>query len=124
MIHRFHRWTQIQTEDRVRNPFWPPPVFGSVSLLICVHLRNRWIIAASGPGADVADSPQADADRKFGYWAGHLVVVGSMIGAGILTTSGYTLRDTGNPTALLGLWTLGGLLALCGAVTVAELERI
>jgi APA family basic amino acid/polyamine antiporter len=69
----------------------------------------------------VSDSAQADADRKFGYWAGHLVVVGSMIGAGILTTSGYTLRDTGNPTALLGLWTLGGLLALCGAVTVAEL---
>jgi APA family basic amino acid/polyamine antiporter len=69
----------------------------------------------------VPDSPQADTDRKFGYWAGHLVVVGSMIGAGILTTSGYTLRDTGNPTALLGLWTLGGLLALCGAVTVAEL---
>jgi APA family basic amino acid/polyamine antiporter len=69
----------------------------------------------------VSDSSQADADRKFGYWAGHLVVVGSMIGAGILTTSGYTLRDTGNPTALLGLWTLGGLLALCGAVTVAEL---
>jgi len=59
--------------------------------------------------------------RKFGYWAGHFVVVGSMIGAGILTTSGFILRDTGNPTALLALWTLGGLIALCGAVTVAEL---
>lgn len=69
----------------------------------------------------MADTPQADADRTFGYWAGHLVVVGSMIGAGILTTSGYTLRATGNPSALLGLWALGGLLALCGAVTVAEL---
>lgn len=69
----------------------------------------------------MADTPQADADRPFGYWAGHLVVVGSMIGAGILTTSGYTLRDTGNPAALLGLWAVGGLLALCGAVTVAEL---
>jgi APA family basic amino acid/polyamine antiporter len=59
--------------------------------------------------------------RQFGYWAGHFVVVGSMIGAGILTTSGFILRDTGNPTALLALWTLGGLIALCGAVTVAEL---
>jgi APA family basic amino acid/polyamine antiporter len=59
--------------------------------------------------------------RRFGYWAGHLVVVGSMIGAGILTTSGFTLRETGNPPALLVLWALGGLLALCGAVTVAEL---
>ena len=59
--------------------------------------------------------------RRFGYWAGHLVVVGSMIGAGILTTSGYTLRDTGNPAALLALWAVGGAVALCGAVTVAEL---
>jgi APA family basic amino acid/polyamine antiporter len=44
-----------------------------------------------------------------------------MIGAGILTTSGLLLRETGNPVALLGLWALGGILALCGAVTVAEL---
>jgi APA family basic amino acid/polyamine antiporter len=44
-----------------------------------------------------------------------------MIGAGILTTSGYTLRDTGNPPALLALWAVGGLLAICGALTVAEL---
>lgn len=59
--------------------------------------------------------------RRFGYWAGHFVVVGSMIGAGILTTSGYTLKETGNPTALLALWALGGTLALCGALCVAEL---
>jgi len=61
------------------------------------------------------------APRRFGYWPGHLVVVGSMIGAGILTTSGYTLRETGNPVALLGLWAVGGAIALCGAVTIAEL---
>lgn len=59
--------------------------------------------------------------RQFGYWAGHFVVVGSMIGAGILTTSGYTLKETGNPAALLGLWAIGGLLATCGALAVAEL---
>jgi APA family basic amino acid/polyamine antiporter len=79
-------------------------------------------------GERVADAPQTNrtADhpaehRKFGYWAGYFVVVGSMIGAGILTTSGFILRDTGNAAALLGLWALGGLLALCGAVTIAEL---
>jgi APA family basic amino acid/polyamine antiporter len=60
--------------------------------------------------------------RKFGYWTGHFVVVASMIGAGILTTSGYTLQATGNPSALLALWVVGGLMALCGAFTVAELS--
>jgi APA family basic amino acid/polyamine antiporter len=75
----------------------------------------------------VVDSQRTDAtphpaeDRRFGYWVGHFAVVGSMIGAGILTTSGTILRETGNPSALLGLWVLGGLLALCGALTVAEL---
>lgn len=59
--------------------------------------------------------------RQFGFLSGYLVVMGSMIGAGILTTSGFILRDTGNPAALLGLWALGGVLALCGAVTIAEL---
>lgn len=74
---------------------------------------------ADAPTTHGTDHPAEE--RRFGYWAGHFVVVGSMIGAGILTTSGFILRDTGNPAALLGLWTLGGLLALCGAVTVAEL---
>jgi APA family basic amino acid/polyamine antiporter len=75
----------------------------------------------------VADTQRTDGSaepvegRRFGYWAGHFAVVGSMIGAGILTTSGAVLRDTGNPAALLALWALGGVLALCGAVTVAEL---
>ena len=75
----------------------------------------------------MADAPQTDEtnrppnERRFGYWAGHFAVVGSMIGAGILTTSGDILRQTGNPAALLGLWAAGGVLALCGAVTVAEL---
>jgi APA family basic amino acid/polyamine antiporter len=59
--------------------------------------------------------------RQFGYWTGHFVVMASMIGAGILVTSGYTLQATGNPVALLSLWALGGVMALCGAVTVAEL---
>ena len=68
-----------------------------------------------------SDPAPAESDRRFGYWAGHFVVVGSMIGAGILTTSGDLLRKTGNPGALLALWALGGVLALCGALTIAEL---
>jgi APA family basic amino acid/polyamine antiporter len=72
--------------------------------------------------ARTTDNPDHPAEpRQFGFWAGHFVVVGSMIGAGILTTSGLILRDSGNSAALLALWAIGGLLAICGAVTVAEL---
>ncbi len=86
-----------------------------------MHVANGF---AGGEGDGVADEQGTNdgtGSRRFGYWAGHFAVVGSMVGAGILTTSGTILRDTGNPAALLALWALGGVLALCGAVTVAEL---
>jgi APA family basic amino acid/polyamine antiporter len=60
-------------------------------------------------------------DRRFGYWVGHFVVVNCMVGGGILTTSGLILHDTGNVPALLGLWVLGGVIAICGALTIAEM---
>lgn len=65
--------------------------------------------------------PAPPPPRRFGFWTGLFVVAASMIGAGILTTSGYTLQATGNPAAMLALWAVGGLMALCGTLTIAEL---
>lgn len=44
-----------------------------------------------------------------------------MVGVGILTTSGYIIRDTESPPALLFVWVVGGVLSLMGALTFAEL---
>ncbi len=44
-----------------------------------------------------------------------------MIGAGIFTTSGLLIGDLGNPLILLVLWIVGGLVALCGALSYGEL---
>ncbi|MGB9906025.1 MAG: APC family permease [Candidatus Saccharicenans sp.] len=49
------------------------------------------------------------------------IVVANMIGAGIFTTSGLLLRDLGHPLLMLALWVLGGLIALCGALSYGEL---
>ncbi|RCS49223.1 amino acid permease [Bremerella cremea] len=65
--------------------------------------------------------PTAKQPRKFGFWSAYFLVVASMVGAGILTSSGFTLKDTANPAGLMAIWTLGGILALCGTVTIAEL---
>lgn len=62
--------------------------------------------------------------RRFGPWTGGLVTVASMVGVGILTTSGYTIQATESPSTLLLLWTLGGLLSLCGALTYAEMATM
>ena len=59
--------------------------------------------------------------RNFGVGTGILVTVASMVGVGILTTSGYTIQATESPSTLLLLWTIGGVLSLCGALTYAEL---
>jgi len=59
--------------------------------------------------------------RGYGLATGIFVVVAGMVGAGILTSSGYTLRETGNPIGLLVLWAVGGLMALCGAWCVVEM---
>ncbi len=67
------------------------------------------------------DSPNNELRRGFGLSTTTYVVIASMVGTGVLTTSGYILKDTGSHTLMLGLWLLGGGLALCGALTVAEL---
>lgn len=49
------------------------------------------------------------------------VVIASMMGTGIFTTSGFIARDTGSPLILLALWVVGGVIALAGALSYAEL---
>jgi APA family basic amino acid/polyamine antiporter len=44
-----------------------------------------------------------------------------MIGTGVFTTAGLLVRDLGSAPAVLAAWAVGGLLALCGALSYAEL---
>lgn len=50
-----------------------------------------------------------------------MLVVASMVGTGIFTTSGLLIRDLGSPLAVIAAWLLGGVLALCGALSYGEL---
>ena len=49
------------------------------------------------------------------------VVVANMIGTGVFTSLGFQLLDITSGFALLMLWVVGGIAALCGALTYAEL---
>ena len=44
-----------------------------------------------------------------------------MIGTGVLTTSGFTVYAVGSNQLMLALWVVGGVLAVCGALTLCEL---
>ncbi|MFQ5349015.1 MAG: APC family permease [Thermoanaerobaculia bacterium] len=50
-----------------------------------------------------------------------LLVVANIIGAGIFTTTGFQAADIGHPLVILGLWLLGGVIALSGALAYGEL---
>jgi len=49
------------------------------------------------------------------------VVVANMIGTGVFTSLGYQIIDIKSTFVLLMLWLVGGVAALCGALTYAEL---
>lgn len=51
------------------------------------------------------------------------LVVASMIGAGVFTTSGFALGDLGTPDRVMLAWLVGGGLALCGALSYGALAR-
>jgi basic amino acid/polyamine antiporter, APA family len=59
---------------------------------------------------------------EFGLATATFVVVAGMVGSGVLTTSGYTVFFVGSNQWMLLLWILGGITALCGALTLAELS--
>ena len=58
----------------------------------------------------------------FGLPTATFIVIAGMVGTGILTTSGYTVLDVGSNQWMLLLWILGGVTAICGALTIAELS--
>jgi basic amino acid/polyamine antiporter, APA family len=50
-----------------------------------------------------------------------LLIMGNMIGAGIFTTSGFLAGELPHPLYFIGIWVVGGVLTICGALTYAEL---
>jgi basic amino acid/polyamine antiporter, APA family len=66
---------------------------------------------------------RADADliQAIGLGTAILFVVGSVIGSGIFLTTGIMADHIPSASLLLLAWTLGGLLALAGGLTYAEM---
>ena len=68
-----------------------------------------------------SDAPTPTMPAAFGLATATFVIVASMVGVGVLTTSGYTVYFVGSNGFMLGLWVLGGVTAACGALTLCEL---
>lgn len=62
--------------------------------------------------------------RKLGLFPATNIVVANMVGAGIFTTSGLILAGLNNPVLMLALWAIGGVIAICGALSYGELGAV
>lgn len=72
-----------------------------------------------GEGATPVDLP-----RKVGFWGAIAVMIGVIIGSGIFRTPTTIAQNLGDPYVILLMWFIAGLIALCGALTYAELAAM
>src|SRR5262245_61229741 len=66
-------------------------------------------------------APAERLPRTLGIWSSVALVVGITIGSGIFRSPAGIARLVPNPLLMLGLWVGGGVVTLCGALSLAEL---
>jgi amino acid transporter len=69
----------------------------------------------------MADASNDRLARRLGLFSAVGLVIGITIGSGIFRTPAVIATRVPDPTLMLGVWVLGGALALCGALALAEL---
>src|SRR5437667_12219658 len=69
-------------------------------------------------GMTAASKPR----RQLGLFDATMIVMGGIVGAGIFANPSEVAHRVHTPFLILGVWVLGGLLALCGAFIWAELS--
>ena len=75
---------------------------------------------SASPSAGAA-RPRGELPRTLGLFSAIAVVVGTTIGSGIFRSPAGIADRLPGPLPLIGVWITGGLFALCGALTLAEL---
>ena len=78
---------------------------------------------ASSPSGrpDTASRVRSGLPRRLGFWEATLVVIGVTIGSGIFRVPASVADTVGSPLGVAVVWVAGGVIALCGALALAEL---
>jgi APA family basic amino acid/polyamine antiporter len=59
--------------------------------------------------------------RTLGLWSGVALVIGITIGSGIFRSPAGIARLVPSAPLVIGLWVAGGIITLCGALSLGEL---
>jgi amino acid transporter len=62
--------------------------------------------------------------RRLGFWSSIGFVIGMTIGSGIFRTPAVVAARTGDARVTLAVWLIGGIVTMCGALSIAELATI
>ena len=68
-----------------------------------------------------AQAGTAQLARRLGFWSVVGIGIGVTIGSGIFRTPAAIATRVPDPTLMLAVWGLGGMISLCGALSFAEL---
>lgn len=60
---------------------------------------------------------------RLGLASAAFLVIANTVGVGVFTTSGFALADLRSPALVLLAWLVGGVVALCGALSYGALAR-
>jgi APA family basic amino acid/polyamine antiporter len=77
----------------------------------------------AAPDSRAVEAPPGDEGlvRAIGLGSAVLLVIGNVIGSGIFLTTGVMANAVPSASLLLAAWVLGGLLAIAGGLTYAEM---
>src|SRR5256884_811094 len=78
-------------------------------------------IQTVAPRTEAISQRTAAPARRVGFVTACSIVIANIIGTGIFTSLGFQVTDIHSGFALLMLWVVGGIAALCGALCYGEL---
>ncbi|NVN88727.1 MAG: amino acid permease [Rhodopseudomonas sp.] len=78
-------------------------------------------MAGSDTGGTATPVPHPGQGPTVSVAVATAIVVADMVGVGVFTSLGFQINDTASGFSLLLLWVVGGVVALCGALSYSEL---
>src|ERR1700758_820861 len=78
-------------------------------------------MAASEAGSTAWPGRLLEGGSSVSVLVASAIVVADMVGVGVFTSLGFQVKDIPSGFSILALWTVGGLVALCGVFAYSEL---
>ena len=79
---------------------------------------------ANSGGKDRPEQPSDGLVRRLGLFDATMIVMGGIVGSGIFINPYVVAQQVHTPVMILGVWILGGVIALGGAFVYAELSAL